>query len=112
MNIMLVTVTERTREIGIRRALGATRRDILRQFLFETLGVTLTGAVIGTATSVGILAIAAPILTKFVYPWPFYVASWSLGLGLGFSILIGLLFGISPAMRAANLDPVEALRYE
>lgn len=112
MNIMLVTVTERTREIGIRRALGATRRDILRQFLAETLGVTLTGAAIGTLGALGALWLASVLLTKFFQPWPFYVATWSLGLGLGFSMVIGIVFGLSPAVRASRLDPVEALRYE
>ena len=112
MNIMLVTVTERTREIGVRRALGATQRDILKQFLSETVGITLTGAAMGTAVALGILYVASLALTKFVAPWPFYVAPWSLATSLGFSILIGVVFGISPAWRASRLHPVEALRYE
>jgi putative ABC transport system permease protein len=110
MNIMLVTVVERTREIGLRRALGATRSDILRQFLFETLAVTLTGAFVGLFGAVFILGVASRALTAFVTPWPFTVLGWSVALGLAFSMVIGLIFGVYPAWRASRLDPVEALR--
>ncbi|GDX79116.1 ABC transporter permease [Deltaproteobacteria bacterium] len=110
MNIMLVTVVERTREIGLRRALGATQAEILRQFLAETLTITLTGAVIGLVGAVGILGIAAWAMTKWVTVWPFQIEPWSVFLGLGFSSMIGVIFGMYPAWRASRLDPVEALR--
>lgn len=110
MNIMLVTVVERTREIGLRRALGATQAEILRQFLAETLTITLTGAVIGLFGAVGILGIGAWAMTKWVTVWPFQIEPWSVFLGLGFSSIIGVVFGMYPAWRASRLDPVEALR--
>lgn len=110
MNIMLVTVVERTREIGLRRALGATREDILRQFLSETLMIALTGALIGLGLALGVLALGTAALTRWVTPWPFQIEGWSVALGIGFSSAIGLSFGLYPAWRASRLDPVEALR--
>jgi putative ABC transport system permease protein len=107
MNIMLVSVTERTREIGIRKAIGAVRRDIVQQFLTEAM--TLAG--IGGAIGVGLgLAIAAGVRAM---DWlPTSTPIWSIVVGLVVSISIGLFFGIYPAYKAARLDPVEALRYE
>lgn len=110
MNIMLVTVVERTREIGLRRAVGATRADILQQFIAETVMITLFGAVIGLGLALGGLVVGSWALTKWVTAWPFEVELWSVFLGLGFSSAIGLTFGIYPAWRASRLDPVEALR--
>jgi putative ABC transport system permease protein len=107
MNIMLVSVTERTREIGLRRALGARRRTILLQFLVESSLVSLLGGAVGTALGFGVASLLA--LTT---PLAAAVTPGAVALGLGFSAVVGLLFGSWPAWRAANLDPVEALRYE
>jgi putative ABC transport system permease protein len=112
MNIMLVTVAERTREIGIRRALGATRADILRQFLAETLAVTAIGAGVGILGAIALLAIASRLLTEHVAPWPFYVDAPSVIGAFTGSVAISLVFGLLPAGRAARLAPVEALRQE
>ena len=107
MNIMLVSVTERTREIGVRKALGATRRAILFQFLVEALVLCVLGGLIGVATGVG----AARVMSS-VAGWQTVIAAEAVATALGFSALIGLFFGIWPAQRAARLDPIVALRYE
>ena len=107
MNIMLVSVAERTREIGIRMAVGATRRDILLQFLVESVVLTSVGGAIGFSLGVGLAKIVEALT-----PLPAAVPFWSVLLALGFSTLVGLFFGVYPARRAASLDPVEALRYE
>jgi putative ABC transport system permease protein len=112
MNIMLVTVTERTREIGVRRAIGANPTSILLQFLLESALIALTGGIIGVLGGVGLAATIAFLLTKFVVAWSMHVQWWSIGLGLALSITTGIVFGLFPAWRAARLDPVEALRYE
>ena len=105
MNIMLVSVTERTREIGLRKAVGATGRDILFQFLIESVIVSLVGGIIGILIgTAGSLALRSFIQTE--------VTLWSTVLASGFSALIGIVFGVAPAIRAARLDPIEALRYE
>ena len=107
MNIMLVSVTERTREIGVRMALGATRRNILLQFLVESMSMCLLGGLLGVVTGSGLA-----VLLSRTAGWDVYVSPESVALAFGFSLMIGLVFGLLPARRAANLDPIEALRYE
>ncbi|HLU25033.1 MAG TPA: ABC transporter permease [Longimicrobiales bacterium] len=107
MNIMLVSVTERTREIGIRKALGARRRDILLQFLIEALVLCLAGGAIGLAAGIG----GAHALQRLAN-WNTAVAPEAVGLAFGFAAFVGIFFGLWPARRAASLDPIIALRYE
>jgi len=107
MNIMLVSVTERTREIGIRKAIGAKRRDILWQFLIESVTLSLIGGAIGV-----MLGSALALLVGAYSPLPAVIEAWSVIAGLGIASSVGLFFGIFPAMRAARLDPVECLHYE
>jgi len=109
MNIMLVSVTERTREIGVRKAVGARRSHILSQFVIEAITLALVGGIIGIAMGIGVGAIAA----KLIPNWPgFFVPIWALALAFGFSSAVGLFFGIYPAAKASRLDPIESLRYE
>src|SRR5690606_3403086 len=107
MNIMLVSVPERPREIGIRMALGATRSSILLQFLVESVTLCLIGGLLG----IGVGAGAAWLMSRFA-GWEVFVSPESVGLASAFSVGVGLFFGIWPARRAARLDPIEALRYE
>jgi putative ABC transport system permease protein len=108
MNIMLVSVTERTREIGIRRAIGARRRDIITQFLIEAMMLTGMGGIIGVTMG----QLISLIINSALPALPSSVPLWSVLLGFTISVGIGLIFGLWPAFRAARLDPVEALRYE
>ena len=107
MNIMLMVVSERTREIGLRKALGARRSDIMAQVLTESVVLSMFGGVIGTVLG-AIIAVTISSLT----PVPASVEAWSVALGIGITALVGLFFGLYPAMRAAALDPIEALRRE
>ena len=107
MNIMLVSVTERTKEIGIRMAVGATRRDILRQFLIEAMVLTGIGGVLGL-----IIGEITSLLVNRYSPLPAYVPYWAILIGLGISGGIGIVFGLYPAWKAARLNPIDALSYE
>ena len=108
MNIMLVSVTERTREIGVRKALGARRRDIIGQFLVEAMTLTGAGGVLGIVIAVLITMLVGALVPSL----PSQVPSWALITGFSVSVIIGVFFGVWPAVKAAQLDPVEALRYE
>ena len=110
MNIMLVSVTERTREIGVRKAVGARRRDILWQFLIEAVTLSLVGGAIGLGLGYGAGALLTSVLPGDLPPA--YVPLWAILLAFGFSALVGIFFGIYPAGKASRLDPIEALRYE
>jgi putative ABC transport system permease protein len=107
MNIMLVSVTERTREIGIRRAIGARRRDILLQFLIEAAFLSLAGGALGV-----MIGMVTASMVSQLAKWPTLIQPSAVALAFGFASVIGLFFGYYPALRAARLDPVEALRYE
>jgi putative ABC transport system permease protein len=107
MNIMLVSVTERTREIGLRMAVGARTRDILRQFLAEAVGLSVVGGALGVLLGIG----ASQGLTRFL-AWPTTITTASIFIAFAFAGAVGVFFGYYPARKAANLDPIEALRYE
>ena len=107
MNIMLMSVTERTREIGIRKSLGASSRDIRRQFLAEALTLSVLGGVVGL-----LMGIALATLVQAASPLPARVTGWSIAVALGLGLVVGVAFGVYPAHRAARLDPIEALRQE
>ncbi len=107
MNIMLASILERTREIGVRRAVGARQRDIVRQFLIETVMISFVGGFMGIFFGFGISQLIA-----FLAGWNTIVTSASILLAFLVSVSVGLVFGIYPAVQAARLDPVEAIRYE
>lgn len=112
MNIMLMSVKERTREIGLRKALGASSGAILTQFLVETTIITLFGGLIGIALGSGISYLIAVGVSFAGYEWQFSVSVWSIFLGVGVAGFVGLIFGLYPANEASKMQPVEALRYE
>jgi putative ABC transport system permease protein len=107
MNIMLVNVTQRTREIGLRKALGATRHDIAVQFLMEAVTLTGVGGALGIAVGLGVA-----LLARLLFAFEAAAPPWSIALGFGVSTVVGLVFGMWPALKAARQDPIEALRYE
>jgi putative ABC transport system permease protein len=107
MSIMTISVTERTREIGVRKALGARRIEILWQFLLEAVFLTSAGGILGILIGSG-LGLIIHVATGFPISLPW----WSFALGFGFSASVGVFFGMVPAIRASRLDPIEALRYE
>ncbi len=113
MNIMFVTVTERTREIGLRKALGAKKADIRSQFLYEAIMLCLTGGLIGVAAGIGLSWLGIKLLQELQSPdWIFSIPMDGVVMGLTVSTLIGVVFGYFPAKRASDLDPIEALQYE
>jgi len=112
MNIMYVTVTERTREIGLRKAVGARSRDVMRQFLSEAIFLTVIAGAIGVAIGVSLSWLGLKVLSSYQSGWSFAVPWNAVALGFSVSALIGIVFGYFPARRAANLSPIEALRYE
>jgi putative ABC transport system permease protein len=107
MNIMLMVVSERTREIGLRKALGARRRDIVWQILTESVTLSIFGGIVGISLGFGLA-----LLISKLSPLPASVELWSVAMGIGITALVGLFFGLYPAIRAASLDPIEALRRE
>ncbi|MFB0957355.1 MAG: FtsX-like permease family protein, partial [Alistipes putredinis] len=107
MNIMYVSVTERTREIGLRMSIGAKGRDILAQFLIESILISVTGGVIGILVGVG-----AAVLVNIFAAFPIYIQPWSVFLSFAVCTLTGIFFGWYPAQKAAMLNPIDALRYE
>ncbi len=108
MNIMLVSVTERTKEIGVRKALGARRKDIVRQFLLEAMMLTFFGGILGVVVAVGV----SKLIMFLVPSLPASVPTWAVVTGLTVSVGVGLIFGVWPARKASRLDPIECLRYE
>ncbi|MFA6547888.1 MAG: ABC transporter permease [Candidatus Magasanikbacteria bacterium] len=112
MNIMLAAVQERTREIGLRKALGAKNRHIVQQFLIESIGITFIGGIIGIILGILISYIVAKVAQNMGYDWDFAISISAIVVGCVVSVGIGLIFGIVPARRASQLDPIEALRYE
>lgn len=107
MNIMLVSVTERTREIGIRKAVGARRKAILLQFLTEAVSLSVGGGTMGI-----IVGVALAIIVAYAVDLPRAIPLWSVGLGFFFSAAVGIFFGWYPAYKASKLDPIQALHYE
>lgn len=112
MNIMLVSVTERTREIGLRKAVGARKMNIQKQFLLEAIIVTFLGGIIGIIAGVIVSFLISVIANSLDYEWGFIISPFSIILAVSVSITVGIIFGLYPAIKASRLDPIEALRYE
>lgn len=112
MNIMLIALSQRIREIGLRKALGARRKDIIVQFLFEATVIAAAGGVLGFLFGLGVIYAIAAIAHAMAFTWDAVVTGGMVGLALGIAVVLGVLFGIYPALRAAQVSPMEALRYE
>jgi putative ABC transport system permease protein len=112
LNIMMVTVAERTREIGLRKAVGATKKAVRNQFLLEAVLLTSLGGLLGIIIGVLVSYLASLLMKYLGYDWAFIVSWVSIVLSVGVSVLTGIIFGLFPAIKAAKLDPIEALRYE
>ncbi len=112
LNIMLVTVAERTREIGLRKAVGATNSEIMKQFLLESGTLTALGGIIGIIVGIVISFLMAQLMNAIGYDWAFVISMWSVLLAISVSVLTGVIFGLYPSYKASKLDPIEALRYE
>ena len=112
MNIMLVTVSERTREIGLRKAIGATTKNIRNQFLLESIVLTFTGGILGIVLGILISYLIAIGARLAGYDWAFIISPFAVILATSVSIFIGIIFGLYPALKASKLDPIVALRYE
>ena len=112
LNIMLVTVAERTREIGLRKAVGATNAALMRQFLFESSTLTLLGGIVGIIVGTVIAYLVSLLMHALGYDWAFHISVISIVLAVGVSVLTGVVFGLYPAYKASKLNPIESLRYE
>jgi len=112
MNIMFVAITERTREIGLRKALGAKNSDIISQFIIEAMAISLVGGIIGLIVGVSFSFLISVVINALDYQWSFIINIQSVLLSIAFSLAIGFIFGIYPAFKASKLNPIEALRYE
>jgi putative ABC transport system permease protein len=112
LNIMLVTVAERTREIGLRKAVGANNRAIRNQFLFEAGTLTLLGGLVGIVMGIIAAYLISLLMNKLGYDWAFVISITSVVLAIGVSIITGVAFGLYPALKASKLNPIDALRYE
>jgi len=112
MNIMLINIAERTREIGLRKAIGAKNKNILNQFLFETIALTLSGGVLGVFVGIFFSWLVSFVARYMGFDWDFIISILAIGLSCSIAILVGLIFGIYPAYKASKLNPIEALQYE
>lgn len=112
LNIMVATVAERTREIGLRKAVGAARKEIRNQFLLEAILLTSLGGIIGIIIGILVSFLISLLMIKLGYDWAFVISGTSIILSVGVSVLTGIVFGLFPAIKAAKLDPIDALRYE
>jgi putative ABC transport system permease protein len=112
MNIMLVAVSERIREVGLRKAVGAKKSSILFQFLVETIIISLMGGIVGIIFG-SLLAVVVALVARYLgYDWALVISIESIVLSVGFSVFVGIIFGIYPALKAAKLNPIDALHYE
>jgi ABC-type antimicrobial peptide transport system permease subunit len=112
MNIMLISVNQRIREVGLRKAVGARRHHIVAQFLIEAIFITLVGGIIGIIVGIFVSLLTSVIINVLRYEWQFIISLNSIFVATSVSVLIGVIFGLYPARKAAKISPMEALRYE